>query len=238
MTGVLTVEGISQSFGTTTVLQDVSFEVPARSVVAVVGPNGSGKTTLVRLVAGLSIPTSGTVTLRTDRERPVGYLPQSPSFQPTATVSETITFYASLLDTGSDTGAAVDRVGLGDASDRRVADLSGGMRRLLGLGVAMLGRPQVLVLDEPTSGLDPAMTDRFFDIVGQLQAEDTTVLVTTHRLSQLEDVTKLLVLNRGSIIADGTPAALRERTGTDELAAAFETLVNEPGPQTGVTEES
>jgi ABC-type multidrug transport system ATPase subunit len=238
MAGVLTVERISQSFGDTTVLRDVSFEVPRQSIVAVVGPNGSGKTTLVRLVAGLSIPTSGTVTLRTDRERPVGYLPQSPSFLPTATVGETIAFYQSLLDADPDPEAALARVGLGDVSGRRVVNLSGGMRRLLGLAVAMLGRPQVLVLDEPTSGLDPAMTDRFFGIVRQLQEDGTTVLVTTHRLSQLEDATKLLVLNRGSILADGTPADLRERTGAEELPAAFQTLVDESGPQTGAEEES
>ncbi|MFB6205841.1 MAG: ABC transporter ATP-binding protein [Haloglomus sp.] len=236
MPAILTVDDLSQSFGSTDVLEAVSFEVSAESTVAVVGPNGSGKTTLVRLLAGLALPASGTVTLNASGERPIGYLPQSPSFRPTGTVAETVGFYASLLDTEPDVESALDRVGLGDVHDRRVADLSGGMRRLLGLAVATLGRPELVVLDEPTSGLDPAMTDRLFEVLRRLREGGGTVLLATHRLAYVSDVTRLLVLNRGTIVADESPDALCDRTGTESLTAAFRAIVDKPGAQTGVAE--
>ena len=232
---LLTVESVSHSFGTVDVLDDVSFQVPPDTVTAVVGPNGSGKTTLSRVVAGLVDPDDGTVSLGTDAERPIGYLPQEPQFRPVFTVAETLGFYTDLL-TGSETPAsAMERVGLGEAGERRVDALSGGMRRLLGIAQSFLGSPPLVVLDEPTSGLDPRMTRRIFDVLTASATEGTSIVLTTHDLTHAATADRVVVLHRGRIVARETPDELLARTDTETLAAAFFSVVGEePAVQTGM----
>ncbi|MFB6073237.1 MAG: ABC transporter ATP-binding protein [Halobacterium sp.] len=216
---------LSKSFGDVDVLERVSFEVPVAATTAVVGPNGSGKTTLAELITGIEGPTGGSVEVVPGGERPVGYLPQAPAFQPTASVRETLEFYARLLSEPTDVDAALDRVGLGAAADRRVTALSGGMRRLLGVAVSLLGTPPLLVLDEPTSGLDPQMSRHVFDVVTRLAADGQSVLLTTHDLSRAAAADHILVLSGGDVVLSGSPDAVVAETGADSLAGAFDDAV-------------
>ena len=220
---VLDVEGLGHSFGEVGVFSDVSFSVAAGTVTALVGPNGSGKTTLLRAVLGLLDPSTGTVELRAERGdgRRVGYLPQSPRFRPAFTVEETLSFYADLLDREVDVSAVVERVGLSAASDRRVDALSGGMTRLLGIGQAVLGDPALVVLDEPTGDLDPRMTEYIFDLAADLADDGMAVLLATHNLTGAETADDVLVLGDGDVAAEGPPAELVARTGTDSFHEAF-----------------
>jgi Cu-processing system ATP-binding protein len=217
--------GVSRTFGDVTALSDVSIDVPAGSVVALIGPNGSGKTTLLRILAGLLAPTDGEVSYEgPDATRPLGYLPQAPTFRPGFTTRETIGFYASLVD--DDPDELLDRVGLGRVPDRRVEALSGGMTRLLGIAQALAGDPPVLALDEPASGLDPGMSQRVFDIVETLADDGHAVVVTSHDLPLVERAAdRVVVLDRGEVVAADTPAALRERTG-GPLHETFTSLVD------------
>lgn len=222
-TPVLDVRDLGHAFGEVDVFSGVDFSVAPGTVTAVVGLNGSGKTTLLRAVLGLLAPDSGEVSL-TDAaagERRVGYLPQSPAFRSQFTVRETLGFYAAMLDAEVDVAAVLDRVGLGAVADRRVGALSGGMVRLLGIGQAILGRPPVVVLDEPTGDLDPRMTEYVFDVVEALAADGMAVLLATHDLSGAADADQVLVLDRGSIAAEGSPAELRAETDTANFRAAF-----------------
>jgi ABC-type multidrug transport system ATPase subunit len=216
--------GVSRTFGDVTALSDVSIDVPGGRVVALIGPNGSGKTTLLRILAGLLAPTDGEVTYEgPDATRPLGYLPQAPTFRPGFTTRETMAFYARLVD--DDPDELLDRVGLGRVPDRRVEALSGGMTRLLGIAQALAGDPPVLALDEPASGLDPGMSQRVFDIVEELAADGHAVVVTSHDLPLVEGTAdRIVVLDRGEVVAADSPEALRERTG-GPLHETFTSLV-------------
>lgn len=215
---------VSRTFGDVTALADVSIDVPAGNVVALIGPNGSGKTTLLRILTGLLAPSSGDVTYDgPDATRPLGYLPQAPTFRPGFSTRETMAFYARLVD--DDPDALLDRVGLGQVSERRVEALSGGMTRLLGIAQALAGDPPVLSLDEPASGLDPGMSQRVFDIIEELAADGHSVVVTSHDLPLVERAAdRVAVLDRGEIVAVDTPEALREQTG-GPLHETFRSLV-------------
>ncbi|WP_137286480.1 ABC transporter ATP-binding protein [Halorussus salinisoli] len=235
-TNVLEVEGLGHSFDDVNVFSDLSFSVEAGTVTALVGPNGSGKTTLLRALLGLLEPDEGRVNLTAGGEtgRRVGYLPQSPRFRPAFTVEETLRFYADLLDREVDVSAIVGRVGLSEASDRRVNALSGGMIRLLGVGQAILGDPPLVVLDEPTGDLDPRMTEYVFDVVRDLADDGMAVLLATHNLSGAEEADAVLLLDHGDVVAEGSPADFVTRTDADTFREAFLALT---GREAGVDEE-
>ncbi|MDL0127635.1 ABC transporter ATP-binding protein [Halobacterium salinarum] len=222
---VVEASALSKSFGDIDVLDELSFSIPDDAVTAIVGPNGSGKTTLAELVTGVESPTAGELTLYAGGERPVGYLPQDPRFQPSATVRETVAFYAALLAGETDVDAALARVGLEAAADRRTDALSGGMRRLLGIAVSLLGAPDLVVLDEPTSGLDPEMTRHVYDVIAGLTERDQAVVLTTHDLSRAADADYILVVSDGSIVSAGSPEEVLADTETTTLEDAFEAAV-------------
>lgn len=224
---IVTAEGIAHAFDGVTVLDGIDLDVDARSMTALVGPNGSGKTTLLRILAGLLAPVDGRVRVRATGQRPLGFLPQEPTFRGRFTVGETIDFYAELLETSVDRDAVLERVGLDVVTDRRVDALSGGMLRLLGLAVAMLGDPPLVVLDEPASGLDPKIRAHVFDAIGRLADEDRAVLLATHHLQGAELADRVIVLDRGAVVADGPPDELLAATGADSLEAAFLQSVSE-----------
>lgn len=235
---IVTVEGVSQSFGAIDVLEDISFTIAAGSVTAIVGPNGSGKTTLSKIIAGLTAPSSGQVTIRAATERPVGYLPQEPQFRPVFTVEETLEFYAELLSDTPPPEDTMEQVGLRAVRDRRVDALSGGMRRLLGLAQGFLGSPSLVILDEPTSGLDPRMTRRIFDVVETLADQGTAILITTHDLTHAGNADQLVVLHQGRVISQGAPDTILEQTRSDSLSEAFFSMVGtDPTVQSGVADE-
>jgi ABC-type multidrug transport system ATPase subunit len=229
---VLTVEDVDHAYGEVSVLDDVSFSVASGSVTALVGPNGSGKTTLLRVVAGLMRPTAGSLSVGVDVDRPIGYLPQNPDFRPVFTVRETLEFYADLLSADVDVDAAIENVGLTAAADRRVDALSGGMRRLLGIAQATLGDPPVVLLDEPTGDLDPRMTEYIFEVIDGLSGGGTAILLATHNVTGAERADDVLLLDRGSIVAEGPPDELTAEAGAETLKEAFLALVSGEGELT------
>ena len=223
---VLRVEGLSRSFGDLDVLEDVSLSLASGAVGAIVGPNGSGKTTLLRALAGLS-PHGGSVEVTAAGPRPVGYLPQSPAFRPRFTVRETLEFYADLLPGEVDPDAALDRVGMTGAADRRTDALSGGMRRLLGIAQATLGDPPLVLLDEPTSDLDPRMSEHVFGVVEEIVGGGAAVLLATHDDRGVERSDRTFLLDDGRIVVSGAPEELRG-DAESALAAVFAEYVADP----------
>lgn len=215
-------DGVRKSYGGREVVHDLSYRLAPGEVVALVGHNGAGKTTQIKMMLGLARPDGGTLrVLGADPAQGgharagLGYLPESVQFHPSFTGRETLAFYARLKGlpgTGQD--ALFARVGLADAADRAVRGYSKGMRQRLGLAQAILGRPRLLLLDEPTSGLDPALRRELYGIVADLARDGATVLLSSHALTELEgQAGRVIVMNRGRRIADGTMAELRRLAG-------------------------
>ena len=228
--GVL-VEGITKRYGARTALDDVSIDVPAGSVLALLGPNGAGKTTLVRVLTTLIRPDRGraivaghdVVARPGEVRRSIGLVGQHAAVDEYLTGRENLTLVARLLrfdrtETRGRVGAALETFGLADVADAPTATYSGGLRRRLDLAVTLLADPAVLFLDEPTTGLDPASRHGLWELVDQLAADGTTVLLTTQYLEEADRLADTVaVIDRGRLIATGTPDDLRARLGGDTV---------------------
>ena len=219
MTVTVAVKGVEKSYGAVKALRNVSFDLAAGRLSALVGHNGAGKTTLIKLMLGLIHADRGAVRVLDENpaagefsgRRLLGYLPENVAFNAALTGRETLAFYARLKQIKpASAWPLLDRVGLMDAADRKVGTYSKGMRQRLGLAQALLGRPRVLLLDEPTTGLDPALRQTFYEILNELRDDGATVLISSHALNELEDRAEhVLIMNRGLLVAQGTLAELR-----------------------------
>ncbi len=220
--------GLSKRYGKHAVLDAVSFSAERGEVLALLGSNGAGKTTLLKCLLGLSrfsgvARIGGHDVQRDGKEarRLTGYLPQTPAFPAYLTAGDALEYYADLRGLrGEDIDARLAQVGLTPYEHKPVSALSGGMRQRLGLAVALLGDPRVLLMDEPVANLDPEGRQLFAELIGGLRADGRTVLMSTHVLQLLEDVAdRALVLVEGRVaydgdmtglLAQGTPAPAEE----------------------------
>ena len=219
MTPPVELIGVGKRYGEHVAVRDVSFKLDVGKTVALVGHNGAGKSTLIRLMLGVTRPSSGTMrVLGLDpasggaafRKR-LGFLPENAMFHPASTGREALDFFARLKGESTRRNTALlDQVGLAEAADRRIGAYSKGMRQRLGLAQALIGTPEILFLDEPTTGLDPAFRRSFYEILGRLRDSGVTVLLSSHALNELQGAAdRVLVLNAGALIADGSLATLR-----------------------------
>jgi ABC-2 type transport system ATP-binding protein len=226
------IEHLSKRFGRQEVLRDISLLLPHGQITGLLGPSGCGKTTLVNLMVNITRPSSGTVSvlgesppLKTARMR-LGFMPQSEALYNDLTATENLRFFGALFGLrGTSMTAAIERVlnlvHLKDEGRKLVADFSGGMKRRLSLAVALLHQPELLLLDEPTVGLDPVHRLELWEAFRQLADTGTALLITTHVMDEAASCDNIVMMRDGLIIAQDSPAALIERTGTDNLEAAF-----------------
>jgi ABC-2 type transport system ATP-binding protein len=214
------------------VLHGISARIASGSVTGLLGPSGSGKTTLIRAIVGVQIVKSGTVTVlgqpagSPQLRHSIGYLTQSPSVYADLTVRENATYFASLYGLrASAADEAIEAVGLGDAAGQLVSTLSGGQHSRASLACALVGKPRVLVLDEPTVGQDPVLRDDLWRRFRNLAEAGTTLLISSHVMDEANRCDRLLLIRDGALIADETPAAIKQSTGTDDLDAAFLAMI-------------
>jgi ABC-2 type transport system ATP-binding protein len=232
MDTAVTVTDLVVDRGSRRALDGLSFTVPAGQVTGLLGPSGSGKSTLMRAVVGVQVVRSGEVTVLGEpagspalRSR-VGYVTQAPSVYADLTVRENARAFAALYGRGArEADAAIADVGLADAADQLVENLSGGQRGRASLACALVGSPEVLVLDEPTVGLDPVLRVDLWDRFHALADTGTTLLVSSHVMDEAARCDRLLLLRDGALLADSTPAEVRARAGTDDLEEAFLQLI-------------
>ncbi len=228
---MIVVEGVARHFGEVRALDGVDLVVPAGSVLGLLGPNGAGKTTLVRILTTLLRPTAGKATvagldvvrdaaaLRTR----IGLAGQSAAVDEALTGRENLVmvgrlYHLAVAEAERRADEVLERIDLVEAADRSVKTYSGGMRRRLDLAASLVGRPQVLFMDEPTTGLDPRSRADLWQLIAELVADGTTLLLTTQYLEEADRLANtIVVIDHGKLIAEGTADELKSRIGGDVL---------------------
>lgn len=218
---VLDVQGAMKQRGHRETLSGINLTVAAGERVALLGHNGAGKTTLMKIILGLTAMDRGTVMIRgqtvgsAQARSDVAYLPESVAFHPVLSGREQLHHFARLKgESSTSADTLLERVGLADDAERRVANYSKGMCQRLGLAQALLGRPALALLDEPTSGLDPVARWQFYELVDELAAAGGAILLSSHVLTEMEAKTdRIAILRKGRLVADDSLAALRRAAG-------------------------
>ncbi len=229
---MIEVENLGKTYVEEPVVRDLSFFVPEGQVLGFLGPNGAGKTTVMRMLTAFLPPTTGRVVVAgidLDQDpvglrRNVGYLPENVPLYPEMRAEEYLRFRADVEEVPRGEVRAriddvVERCLIGDVRRQVIGTLSKGYRQRVGLAGALIHRPPVLILDEPTVGLDPNQIIKVRELINEL-GRDHTVLLSTHILPEVEQVCeRVFIIDRGRIVADGTPDALRAKlVGNPSLA--------------------
>ena len=239
---IVVVEQVTKLFGDKVAVKDLSFGVPAGQICGLLGPNGAGKTTLFRLLMGILKASSGRLLVdgldafenRVEVKRRIGYLPDEPNFYSYLSAREILELSAAMhgLNPGEALGRlepTIARMKLSGEMDNYAEDYSRGMKKKLGLLLAILHQPRLLVLDEPTNGLDVESTRLFYEMMSEAAAGGVTVLFSTHLM---DHVTRLcshaVVINEGELAARGSLAELRATTGLEDLEDIFVKLTAKP----------
>jgi ABC-type multidrug transport system ATPase subunit len=239
---VVSILHVVKTFGSKTALRDITFAVPAGQICGLLGPNGAGKTTLFRLLMGILKATDGSLTVdgldafddRVEVKRRIGFLPDEPIFYSYLSGREILELSAAMH--GLDPGETLDRIApliarlrLSEDIHNYAEDYSRGMKKKLGLLLAMLHQPKLLVLDEPTNGLDVESTHLFYELILETSRLGTTVLFSTHLM---DHVTRLcshaVIINEGAVVANGSLTDLSAANSGATLEELFLTLTARP----------
>ncbi|HEX3794158.1 MAG TPA: ABC transporter ATP-binding protein [Acidimicrobiales bacterium] len=222
----VSVRHLAKSYGDKTAVRDVSFEVEKGEVFALLGPNGAGKTTTIEILEGFRDRSGGDVTTlgvdpanrstqRWLRNR-IGVVLQELAVEPYYSVRQVLSRNAGYYPSPRPVDEVIELIGLKEKADERVKKLSGGQQRRLDVGLGIIGNPELLFLDEPTTGLDPSGRRDSWDLIRQLSADGTTVMLTTHYMDEVEALAdRVAVLNNQEIVAMGTPSSIGGRDSSE-----------------------
>jgi ABC-2 type transport system ATP-binding protein len=227
----VSIRNLTKTYGVFRALDNVSFDIKEGEVFGYIGPNGAGKTTTMKILVGLISNFEGEVTIggyrvpeqKGEIHKLLGYLPQNVAFQDWRTVNQALKTFGKLsglndVEVEARIPQILDTIGLGDARQKKISQLSGGMTQKVGLAQALLHDPKLLVLDEPLGGLDPLSRRQFKDIVQKLGQKGTTVLFSSHILSDVQDVAdRIGILSRGKIKQIGSLNELKKRFTTNNI---------------------
>ena len=226
MAAVVSVNGLRKSYGEFEALKGVGFELRAGEVFGLLGPNGAGKTTTIEILEGYRPRDGGEVevlgadpaTAGLDWRARIGVVLQSSAMYENLTVAESLDQFAGYYERPRPTDEVIALIGLEEKRDDRVRRLSGGQRRRLDLGLALIGDPELIFLDEPTTGFDPGARRRAWETIRSLSALGKTILLTTHYLDEVEQLAdRVAVLREGRIVAAGTVQELTQSTPATEI---------------------
>lgn len=225
---MIVVKDLTKYYGTFAAIQNLTFEVAAGEIVGFLGPNAAGKTTTLKILAGYMPPTFGTATVNGHdcveeslaARRSLGYLPETVPLYPDLTVSQFLDFAGQAKglerqERRREVARAISDCSLEEVKDTLIGVLSKGFRQRVGLAQALLGRPPLLILDEPTIGLDPAQIVEIRELIRQLAGEHTIIL-SSHILPEVSQLCqRVIIINRGQIVASDTPANLTQQLGRE-----------------------
>ena len=234
------IRGLRVVRGGTTILRDVTLDIPRGLVYGLVGPSGSGKTTLIRAIVGRQRIAGGAVRIAgrpagsAELRQRIGYMPQAAAVYDDLTARENLAFFAEIYRVPAARVAEVLRlVDLESAADRPVATFSGGQRQRVALAASLLPAPQLLLLDEPTVGLDPRLRHRLWSQFAAWAAAGTTLLISTHVMDEAARADRLAFLSEGALVAEGTPTELLARAAASDLETAVLRLTGPTETQGG-----
>ena len=234
---VIVVDKLTKRFGNFTAVDDISFEVSRGEIFGFLGANGAGKTTAMKMLIGISRPTSGQATVagfdvnkQAERiKENIGYMSQKFSLYEDLTVRENIRFFGGIyglspkqLKTSSE--ELIDTLGLHSEADTLVASLPLGWRQKLSFSIAVLHEPKIVFLDEPTGGVDPITRRQFWDMIYEASSRGITVFVTTHYMDEAEYCNRVSIMVDGRIDALDAPKALKEQFGASSMNEVFHAL--------------
>lgn len=230
------VKNITKLYGTQKALNNVSFSVPNGQVVGFLGPNGAGKSTMMKIVTGYIQPNAGSVTVNgtnisssnSDFRHTIGYMPENNPLYTEMFVKEYLHFVAKVYGLGKVANKRVkelvDLTGIGYEQNKKIGELSRGYRQRVGLAQALLNQPSVLILDEPTSGLDPNQIVEIRKIIADVGREKT-VMLSTHIMQEVEAIcSRVIILNKGTIVADGNTEEVMQYANLGQQVVSLETL--------------
>jgi ABC-2 type transport system ATP-binding protein len=231
---VISVQNLVKKFGSFTANDDLSFEVYSGEIFGFLGANGAGKTTAIRILSGLSQPTSGKVivagydaSLQPEKiKRQIGYMCQKFSLYEDLTVRENITLYGGIYEMKrSQINERIEellkRLNFQEFGDRLISDLPLGLKQKLAFSVAILHRPRIVFLDEPTGGVDPVTRRQFWEMIYETAANGITVFVTTHYMDEAEYCDRISIMNEGRIVALDTPENLKIKYEAKSVEEVF-----------------
>jgi ABC-2 type transport system ATP-binding protein len=236
---MLEIQNLTKHFGSVTAVAGLNLSAQKGEVLGFLGPNGAGKTTTMKMVTGFLTPDSGTARIcghdilsdTLAAQTCLGYLPEGAPAYGEMTPREFLTFIARVRGLEAEKVAAarelaVARTGLEPVLDRPIDNLSKGFRRRVGLAQAILHDPEVLILDEPTDGLDPNQKHAVRQLIRDIAAKKT-IVISTHQLEEVEAVcSRAVIINKGRLVADGTPAELSARAPDGKLDGLFKSLTS------------
>ena len=241
---VISVRNLTKRFGNFTAVDSISFDVSKGEIFGFLGANGAGKTTAMRMLCGLSYPTSGTGTIagldvRKDGERikrKIGYMSQRFSLYNDLTVQENMRLYASIYglskqETDERSTQLLSRLNFLSERNTLVGSLPLGWKQKLSFAVATIHRPEIVFLDEPTGGVDPITRRQFWELIYEAAADGTTIFVTTHYMDEAEYCSRVSIMVDGKIAALDTPTRLKQQFAAKSMDEVFHTLAR--GAQRG-----
>jgi ABC-2 type transport system ATP-binding protein len=224
------VENLEKKFGDFTAVNKINFQVGEGEIFGFLGPNGAGKSTTIRMLCGIISPTSGSgrvggfdiIKEQHKIKEHIGYMSQKFSLYNDLTVEENINFYSGIYkipfqEKKERLAETVRTAGLEGMESRLTATLAGGWKQRLALGCALLHRPRILFLDEPTSGADPITRANFWSVIKKLASVGVTIFVTTHYMDEAENCNRMVLIYRGTIIAQGTPQEMKTKCMKNEV---------------------
>lgn len=233
------VQSLTKEYGDQKAVNAISFELKPGEIVGFLGPNGAGKSTTMKMITGYLAPTSGTATVcgfdtqtqTMEVRKRVGYLAEANPLYYDMYVREYLEFTAGIHKLGKESKARIEEMisitGLSRESHKQLGALSKGYKQRVGLAQAMIHRPEVLILDEPTSGLDPNQIVEIRDLIMQV-GKEKTVLLSTHIMQEVQAMcSRVIIINRGNIVADDKVEALKESVGNAALLVAFDKPIAE-----------